>query len=89
MDARTFEGFAIKTSLSYILDMSEATISIKPKRGATAKFNVEIDIEKFEKLASSLGLFSEDFIKSLDRAEADYEAGRVSKAKSLKDLRHK
>lgn len=69
--------------------MSEATISIKQKRGGTNKFNVEIDADKFEKLAASLGFFGKDFLKSLDRAEADYKAGRISKAKSLRELRRK
>ncbi|MFQ6049879.1 MAG: hypothetical protein ACE5J0_02460 [Candidatus Paceibacterales bacterium] len=63
---------------------SNLKITIKPK---TKKFLVEIDAERLERLAAGLGLFSPDFLKSLDRAEKDYKAGRTRKIKSLKDLR--
>jgi len=46
-----------------------------------------MDVEKFERLAADLGFFSPEFLKSLDRAEKDYRAGRFKKIKSLKELR--
>lgn len=68
--------------------MNSTAITIKKSKNPK-KYLVEIDADKLEKLAISLGWFSEDFLKSLDRAEADYKAGRIRKIKSLKDLRHK
>ena len=46
-----------------------------------------MDAEKLERLAAACGLFSPDFLKSLEQAERDYKAGRVRKIKSLKELR--
>ena len=47
---------------------------------------VEFDINRFERIAAALGMFSEDFLASIDRAEKDVKAGRVHKLKSLADL---
>ena len=69
--------------------MNSLSITVQPKSKNNRKMFIEMDANKFEKLAASLGLFSNDFIKSLDRAEADYQAGRINKAKSLSELRHK
>ena len=41
-----------------------------------------MDAYKFEKMAAIFGLFGKEFIKSLNRAEKDYKAGRVKKIKS-------
>ena len=51
------------------------------------KMVIEMDAGKFEKLAASFGFFSDDFNKSLTRAEKDYKAGRVRKIKSLSSLK--
>lgn len=51
------------------------------------KVLVEIDAAKFERLAANLGFFSEDFLKSVERAERDYRLGRFRKITSLKSLR--
>ena len=67
--------------------MASLNITIKTKTDHSEKFLVELDFNKFEKLASSLGLFSEDFLKSLDRAEKDYKEGKVQKLRSLRSLR--
>ena len=48
---------------------------------------VEMDADRFEKLAADFGLFSEDFLNSLGRAERDVKAGRLTKIKSLKQFR--
>jgi len=66
--------------------MAGLSISITPKRVNRRKILVEMDADKFERLAASLGFFSDDFLKSLDRAEKDYKAGRIKKIKSLKEL---
>ncbi len=51
------------------------------------KIRVEIDADKLERLAASLGFFNPDFVESLERAEKDYKAGRVRRVRSLKGLR--
>lgn len=61
------------------------TIQSIPKH--PKKILVEMDVDKFEKLAASLGLFSSDFIDSLIRAENDYKNKRYKKIRSLEDLR--
>ncbi|MFH1656579.1 MAG: hypothetical protein ABH956_02270 [Candidatus Nealsonbacteria bacterium] len=65
--------------------MSQFTIEIKPK--ASGKVLIEMDAEKFERLAASLGLFNSEFLESLDRVEKDCKEGKVEKIKSLKELR--
>jgi len=67
--------------------MASLTITIKPHVNHPKKILIEMDAEKFEKLAADLGLFNPEFLKSLDRAEKDYKAGRIKKIKSLKELR--
>jgi len=67
--------------------MSSLTVTIKQSRSRAKKILIEMDAEKFERLAATLGFFSPDFLKSLDRAEKDYKAGRFRKIKSLKELR--
>ena len=48
---------------------------------------IELDADKLERLAGSVGLFNPDFLESLERAEADVRAGRVRRISSLKKLR--
>jgi hypothetical protein len=68
--------------------MGSPAITIKARNGSR-KVLVEIDANRFERLAANLGFFSQDFLKSLDRAEQDYTAGRIRKVRSLKNLRSK
>jgi hypothetical protein len=67
--------------------MASLTITIKPHANHHKRILVEMDVEKLERLASALGLFNPEFLKSLDRAERDYKGGRIKKIKSLKELR--
>jgi len=69
--------------------MASLNVIIKPNKNRDGKFLVELDADKFEKLASSLGFFSADFLKSLDRAENDYRKGRIEKVNSLSKMRKK
>lgn len=65
-----------------------ASLGVKIKsRTTTRRFVVEIDANKFEKLAADFGFFNPEFLESIDRGEADYRAGRIKKIKSLKELR--
>ena len=50
---------------------------------------IEMDADRFEKLAADFGFFSKDFLQSLEQAEKDVKAGRVRKIQSLKDLRQR
>jgi len=49
-------------------------------------YHIEVDADRFERVAAALGMFSDEFLASLDRAERDIKAGRIHKAKSLADL---
>ena len=66
--------------------MASLTITIKPYK-KEKKIIIEMDLDKFERLAASLGFFNPEFLKSLKKAEKDYKAGRIKKIKSLKELR--
>jgi hypothetical protein len=50
-------------------------------------YHIKFDADRFERVASALGMFSDDFLASIDRAEKDVRAGRVHRLKSLADLR--
>jgi hypothetical protein len=65
--------------------MPNPTITIE--KSPAGKFHVELDIDKFERLADILGLYNPDFLNTLDRSEKDYREGRYRKVKSLKELR--
>lgn len=62
-------------------------ITIKDGKNRKHRAMVELDADKFEKLAAIFGLFNPDFLKSLAKAEKDIKAGRITKLRSLKDLR--
>ncbi len=63
--------------------MASLSITIKPKED---HFSIEMDLNKLEKLAASLGFFNPDFVKSLERAESEQRAGRIKKISSLRRL---
>lgn len=67
--------------------MKQFTINIKPNT-KNKKIVIEIDADKFEKLAGDFGFFNPDFLKSLNRAEKDYKTGRIKKVSSLRELRN-
>jgi len=69
--------------------MSSLTITVKPKTDNGKRVLVEMDAERFERLAANLGFFNPEFLKSLNRAENDIKTGRTKKIKSLKELRNK
>jgi len=48
---------------------------------------VEMNADRFERLAAEFGFFGKEFLKSLERAEKDVKAGRIRKVQSLKQLR--
>ncbi len=64
--------------------MSSLTLTITKRN---QKVLIEMDADRFEKLAADFGFFSKDFLKSLERAEKDVKAGRIRKIQSLRELR--
>ena len=67
--------------------MTSLSIAIKPKISDPQKILIEIDAEKFERLAANLGFFNFEFLESLKRADKDEQSGNVRKIKSLKEIR--
>jgi hypothetical protein len=63
-------------------------VTIK-KKGAKKKavFQIEFNADRFERVAAALGMFSEEFLESLDRAEQEVKAGKTKRLRSLRDLR--
>ena len=66
--------------------MASLTLNIAPCK-TSKKIVIELDANKFEKLAAYFGFFNSEFLASLSRAEKDYTSGKVRKIKSLKELR--
>ena len=66
--------------------MASLQVNLKFPKTRSGKVIVEIDADKLERLAASLGMFNPDFLKSVDAAEQDYKHGRITKIRSLKDL---
>ena len=67
--------------------MAALTLNIRATTAAPQKLVVELDAARFEKLAADFGFFNPEFLKSLERSEADARAGRVRTITSLKELR--
>jgi hypothetical protein len=86
--ARPDPGRAFLLPICYTIPMSKTTITIRPSSKGR-KLLVELDADKLERLASNLGFYNPDFLRSLERAERDYRAGRMHKVASLHELRRK
>jgi hypothetical protein len=71
----------------YNVHMNGITVTRKP--GSAKKILVEMDARHLKRFAAAFGLFSDEFLESVKRAEQDYRAGRIIKIKSLRDLRKK
>jgi len=68
--------------------MASLPVTVRPaSRARRRTLRIEVDAEKFERLAADFGLFNPEFLASLERAEADVRAGRVRKITSLRTLR--
>jgi hypothetical protein len=69
--------------------MKSLTLTIKSAVARSRKIRIEVDADRFERLAADFGLFNSDFLKSLDQAENDIRAGRIKKIAALRDLKRK
>lgn len=67
--------------------MSAMTINIHSNSTGQKKISIELDADKFERLAAGLGFFNPAFLASIDRAEKDYRAGRTREVSTLRELR--
>jgi hypothetical protein len=65
-----------------------ATISVerKPK---SKRIMVEIDADKLERLAASLGLFRSSFLDSISRSEKEIALGKTKRLRDLHELRRR
>jgi hypothetical protein len=63
-----------------------ATITVE-KRPKSRRIVVEIDADKLERLAASLGLFSSSFLDSIARSEKEIALGKTARLRHLRDLR--
>ena len=78
--------FEKRPQIVYNAYMSNIAIKIS-SNSKSKKLLVEIDANKLERLASSLGLYNPSFIKSIEVAEQDFRAGRSRLLTSLRKLR--
>jgi hypothetical protein len=69
--------------------MALAPVTFAIKTAKRDKLMVEIDRHGWERLADSLGFFREEFLESLEQAEADIALGRVKKLHQLGELKKK
>ena len=66
--------------------MATITVERKPK---SKRIIVEIDADKLERLAASLGLFSSSFLDSMSRSEKEIGLGKTKRLRNLRELRRK
>ncbi|MGB7593595.1 MAG: hypothetical protein WCD04_05690 [Terriglobia bacterium] len=66
--------------------MATVTIERKPK---CKRIIVEIDADKLERLAASLGLFSSSFLDSMSRSEEEIALGKTKRLRNLRELRRR
>ena len=67
--------------------MATLNLTIRPRQAESRKFIVELDADRFERLAADLGLFSRAFLASIERAEQEVAQGKARRLRSLRDLR--
>jgi len=66
--------------------MATITVMRKPK---SKRIIVEIDADKLERLAASLGLFSSSFLDSISRSEKEIALGKTKRLRDLRELRRR
>ena len=61
------------------------TITILDKPDSGRKTRIELDLNRWEKLADIFGFYRPEFLKTLNKSLRESKAGRVRKVKSLRD----
>ncbi len=64
--------------------MATITLATKPR---SKRIIVEIDADRLERLAASLGLLSRSFLDSISRSEEEISLGKTKRLRSLRELR--
>ncbi len=67
--------------------MATLNVTIRPRQIRSRKLIVELDADRFERLAAGLGLFSREFLASIERAEREITLGKARRLHSLRNLR--
>lgn len=62
------------------------TLPIKIEKKAKT-YHIEMNVDRFERVAAALGMFNPEFLASLERSEKEIRAGKLKRLHSLKDLR--
>jgi len=65
-----------------------ATITVG-RKSHSRRIVVEIDADKLERLAASLGLLSSSFVDSISRSEKEIALGQTKRLRSLRELRRR
>jgi hypothetical protein len=73
-------------NMVWFCGMANLRMQVRPKAKSSRLVTVTIDAGAFERLAAGFGMFSGEFVESIEDAERDAKAGRVRKIKSLRDL---
>jgi hypothetical protein len=66
--------------------MATITVERKPR---SKRIIVEIDADKLERLAASLGLLSSSFLDSVSRSEKEIALGKIKRLRNLRELRRR
>jgi hypothetical protein len=66
--------------------MATITVERKPK---SKRIIVEIDADKLERLAASLGLFSSSLVDSISSSEKEIALGKTKRLRNLRELRRR
>ena len=64
--------------------MATLTVAQKLK---DRKVSIEINLDQWEQIVAHLGLFSSEFLDSIERAEQEISQGKVKRLHGLRDLR--
>lgn len=62
-------------------------MTVTTKNPLAKKYSVSVDLSALERIAGSLGLFQDKFIKDLDESIREMKSGKFVKAKSLRNFR--
>ena len=65
-----------------------ATITVE-RRPKSKRILVEIDADKLERLAASLGLFSSSLVDSISSSEKEIALGKTKRLRNLRELRRR
>jgi len=62
------------------------TITILEKPGTRGKARIEIDLNRWERLADVFGFYRPEFLKTLKESLRESKTGRIRKVKTLREL---